>query len=84
MVDLKEKGLSKGELQSVASAVGGIDNLIDENCKDQDALNLVKYIAVEDRFDKILETQQILKMPIVRNGKQATVGYQPDVWKNWE
>lgn len=84
MVDLKEKGLSKGELQSVASAVGGIDNLIDENCKDQDALNLVKYIAVEDRFDKILETQQILKMPIVRNGKQATVGYHPDVWKNWE
>lgn len=84
MVDLKEKGLSKGELQSVASAVGGIDNLIDENCKDQDALNLVKYIAAEDRFDKIIETQQILKMPIVRNGKQATVGYQPDVWKNWE
>lgn len=84
MVDMKEKGLSKGELQSVASAVGGIDNLIDENCKDQDALNLVKYIATEDRFEKILETQQILKMPIVRNGKQATVGYQPDVWKSWE
>ena len=84
MVDMKEKGLSKGELQSVASAVGGIDNLIDDNCKDQDALNLVKYIAAEVRFDKILETQQILKMPIVRNGKQATVGYQPDVWKTWE
>lgn len=84
MVDMKEKGLSKGELQSVASAVGGIDNLIDNNCKDQDALNLVKYIAAEDRFDKILETQQILKMPIVRNGKKATVGYQPDVWKMWE
>lgn len=84
MVDMKEKGLSKGELQSVVSAVGGIDKLIDENCKDQDALNLVKYIAEEDRLDKILETQQILKMPIVRNGKQATVGYQPDIWKTWE
>lgn len=84
MVDMKEKGLSKGELQSVASAVGGIDKLIDENCKDQDALNLVKYIASEEKLDKILENQQILKMPIVRNGKQATVGYQPDIWKGWQ
>lgn len=81
---MKEKGLSKGELQSVASALGGIDNLINENCKDQDAFNIVKYIASEDKFDKVLETQQILKTPIVRNGKQATVGYQPDVWKGWE
>ena len=48
------------------------------------SLNLVKYIAAENRFDKIIETQQILKLPIVRNGKQATVGYQPDVWKTWE
>lgn len=67
-----------------ASALGGIDNLINENCKDQDVFNIVKYIASEDKFDKVLETQQILKTPIVRNGKQATVGYQPDVWKGWE
>lgn len=53
-----------------------------KNC--QDAFNIVKYIASEDKFDKVLETQQILKTPIVRNGKQATVGYQPDVWKGWE
>ena len=83
-IDMKEKGLSKGELTSVIQANGSIENLIDENCKDKDTLALIKYIADEDKFDKILENQQVIKTPVVRNGKQATVGYQPDVWKKWE
>ena len=83
-VDLKEKGLSKGEFNSVKQAVGGIDKLIDENAKDKDTLALIKYIADEDKEEKILENQQILMQPIVRNGKKATVGYQPDVWKGWD
>lgn len=82
-IDMKEKGMSKGELRSVCQAIGGIDNLLDEKTKDQDALALVKYISADEKEDKILENQQILKTPVVRNGKQATVGYQPDVWKNW-
>lgn len=82
-IDMKEKGLSKGEYNSVKQAVGGIDKMLDEKCKDQDALALVKYIAMEDKDDKILENQIVLKTPIVRNGKQATVGYSPDIWKNW-
>ena len=82
-VDLKEKGLSKGELTSVISAVGGLDALLDENAKDKDALALVRHIAAEDRLEKVLENQQVLIQPIVRNGKQATAGYQPDVWKGW-
>lgn len=83
-VDLKEKGLSKGEFNSVKQAVGGIDKLIDENAKDKDTLALIRYIADEDKEEKILENQQILMQPIVRNGKKATVGYQPDVWKGWD
>ena len=83
-VDLKEKGLSKGEFNSVKQAVGGLDNLIDENAKDKDTLALIKYIADEDKEEKILENQQILVQPIVRNGKKATVGYQPDVWNVWK
>ena len=82
--DLKEKGMSRGELQSVVQAVRDLSALLNENCKDQDALALVKYIAEEDRLEKLLESQQVLKTPIVRNGKQATVGYQPEVWKNWQ
>ena len=36
------------------------------------------------KFDKLLENQHVLAEPVVRNGKQATVGYAPDVWKTWE
>lgn len=83
-IDLKEKGMSKGELTSVIAAIGGLDMLLNPDARDKDALALVKYIAEEDKLDKVLENQQILKTPIVRNGRQATVRYQPDVWKNWE
>ena len=83
-IDLKQKGLSKGEFKSVCQAVGGLDQMIDPACKDKDLLALIKYIAAEDRFQKVLENQSVLKQPIVRNGRQATVGYQPDVWKTWE
>ena len=83
-VDLKEKGLSKGEFRKVSQAVGGLEAMIDENCKDKDLLALIKYIAAEDKAQKVLENQVVLKQPIVRNGKQATVGYQPEVWKTWQ
>ena len=83
-IDLKEKGLSKGEYTSVKQAVGGLDKLLNPNCKDQDALALIKYISDEDKDEKVLENQQVLLTPIVRNGKQATVGYKPEVWKEWK
>ena len=76
--------MSKGEFNSVKQAVGGYAKMIDENCKDKDLLALIQYIAEEDKEEKILENQQVLKTPLVRNGKKATVGYQPDVWKTWE
>ncbi|WP_026507646.1 arsenate reductase family protein [Butyrivibrio sp. MC2013] len=83
-IDLREKSMSKGEMTSVASAVGGLMNMIDPDAKDKDALALISYIADEDKLDKLLENQQLIKTPVVRNGKQATLGYQPDVWKKWE
>lgn len=51
--------------------------------KDKDILALIKYIADEDKLEKILENPQVIKTPVVRNGKQSTLGYQPDVWKGW-
>ena len=83
-IDMKEKGLSKGEFKSVCQAVGGYEKLIDPDCKDKNLLALLEYISAEDKMDKILENQKVIKIPIVRNGKQATVGYQPDVWKDWK
>ena len=81
---MKEKGMSKGEFTSVAQTNGGIENMIDPNCKDKDTVALIKYIAEEDKLEKILENQQVIKTPVVRNGKQSTLGYQPNVWKKWE
>ncbi|WP_313130460.1 arsenate reductase family protein [Anaerocolumna sp.] len=83
-IDMKEKAMSKGEYNSVKQAVGGLDKMLDENCKDKDAWALIKYIAAEDKDEKLLENQKLLKTPIVRNGKQATVGFQPDLWKEWK
>lgn len=83
-IDMREKGMSRGEFRSVCQAVGGYQNLIDQNCRDKDLLALITYIAEEDKEEKILENQKIIKTPIVRNGRQATVGYQPDVWKGWK
>ena len=82
-IDMKEKGMSKGEFNSVAQFNGGIENMIDWNGKDQDTLALIKYIAEEDKLEKILENPQVIKTPVVRNGKQSTIGYQPEVWKTW-
>lgn len=83
-IDMKEKGMSKGEFLSVAQVNGGIEHMIDQNCKDKDVLALITYIAAEDKVEKILENQQVIKTPIVRNGKQSTLGYMPEVWKKWE
>lgn len=82
-IDMIEKGMSKGEITSVAQANGGIENLINWEGKDQDTLALIKYIADEDRLGKILENPSVIKTPVVRNGKQSTFGYQPEVWKGW-
>ena len=51
--------------------------------KDKDLLAFIKYTVDEDKLAKVLENPQVLKTPVVRNGKQSTLGYQPDVWKGW-
>lgn len=82
-IDLKEKGLSKGELQSVKAAVG-LNNLINVNSKEYKKLNMDKIRGDSIKEENILNNPILCKTPIVRNGKQATVGYEPDIWKQWE
>lgn len=83
-VDLKKYGMSGGEFDSVLRAVGGIDNLVDWNGKSPD-LDLIRYMAnTAEKEDKVFENQMLIKMPVVRNGKQATVGYCPEIWGAWE
>ncbi len=80
-VDILSKGLSRGEQNSVIAAVGGIDALIDQNAKDYP---LIKYLLDDAKPDKLAECPNLYKTPIVRNGRLATVGYAPEVWKDWE
>lgn len=82
-VDLTIKGLSKGELQSVKTAVG-LNNLINDETKDYKRLNMDRIISAAIREEILLNNPGLYKTPIVRNGKLATVGYAPDVWKAWE
>ncbi|MGO5029499.1 arsenate reductase family protein [Candidatus Agathobaculum pullicola] len=82
MIDLTQKGMSRGELDSVLKAVGGLDAVLDEKSKGYASLTYLAYD--EDKKEKLLDDGTLLKTPIVRNGKQATVGYQPDIWANWE
>lgn len=80
-IDLPRFGISLREFESVKSCVG-LDALMDEKAKD---FELLKYLAYdEDKIHRMLENPSLIKTPIVRNGKKATVGYCPDVWKNWE
>lgn len=75
--------MSKGEFNSVAQVNGGLDNMINWEGKDKDLLALIKYTADEDKLEKVLENPQVIKTPVVRNGNQSTLGYQPDIWKGW-
>ena len=84
MVDLKEKGMSRWEFDNVARAVGGWQNLVDPAAKDKQTMALLDALVDWQKEDKLFENQQLLKQPIVRNGRQATVGYQPEVWASWQ
>ena len=84
MIDMKEKGMSRGEFDNVCRAVGGWAKLVDENAKDKDTLALLKWLDESQQADKLFENQQLFRQPIVRNGRQAAVGYCPEVWEKWE
>jgi arsenate reductase len=80
-IDLLRYGMSRGEFNSVKSAVG-LEAMIDEKAW---GYELIKYLAYDkDVEEKLLEDPSLIKTPIVRNGKQATVGFCPDVWKDWD
>lgn len=72
MIDMKEKGMSRGEFDNVCRAVGGWAKLVDENAKDKDTLALLKWLDESQQADKLFENQQLFRQPIVRNGRQAT------------
>lgn len=83
-IDLLRYGMSNGEFESVLWAVGGVDKLIDWEKKSPE-IDLLRYMDdTVVKEDKLFDHPELMKTPVVRNGRKATVGYCPEVWKQWE
>lgn len=79
-IDLDRYGMSRGELKSVVSAIG-LDKLINEKHKDAE---IIKAYAYDDnKLDALFDEPGLIKTPVVRNGRTATLGCCPDVWTEW-
>jgi arsenate reductase-like glutaredoxin family protein len=83
-IGLIKFGMSKSEYQSVKSDVGGLENLVDTQSKEYTEKHIEYLSSDDDKEIALLENPSMFRTPVVRNGKQATVGYEPDVWKGWE
>ena len=83
-IDLKQYGMSGREFDSVLRAVGGIDQLIDWDSKSQEIVNMRYMEDSRTKEDKVFDDPMLMRTPVVRNGKQATVGFCPETWTKWE
>ncbi len=83
-VDLLRYGLSGKEFDAVLRGVGGIDNLIDWGSKSEQ-ITLMRYMDDKRaKEDKVFDDPSLMRTPIVRNGKEVTLGYCPEIWAKWE
>ena len=76
--------MSKGEYRNVKSAIGTMQDFLDEKSKEYENLFIVHFANEDDIEERLLENPKMFKTPIVRNGKKATLGYKPEIWKTWE
>jgi len=81
-IDLNEKSMSKGELNSVLRSVS-INDLINNKCKEYIKLNFNNIRSTEIKAELLLKNQKVMNTPVVRNGGEATVGYNLEVWNEW-
>lgn len=83
-IDLVKFGMSGREFDNVLHALGGVDRLIDWDARDAD-VTLMKYMDdARAKEDKLFDNPRLMKTPVVRNGKQATAGYCPEIWAQWK
>lgn len=81
-IDISEKSMSKGELYSVLNSVN-INTLINDKSKEYTKLGFNNIRSVEIKAELLLKNQKVMKTPVVRNGKVATVGYDLEEWTRW-
>ena len=81
-VDVLKYGIGKRELESVAAAVG-LDNLCDKDSKAYRESVIAYTQSRETILSGLIEKPALLRLPIVRNGRLATIGYCPETWDKW-
>lgn len=81
-VDMLKYGVSKGEFDSIKTSIGLAD-LMNYDAKEYSILNLQHIVSSGMREEILLNNPKLFKSPIVRNGKQVTVGYKPEIWGKW-
>ena len=82
-IDIVKYGFSKGEYESVKNAVGGMAALIDVKSKEYTDQYMDHLASQEDAEERLFANPGMFRTPVVRNGKMATVGYKPDIWRGW-
>lgn len=83
LIDVTRKGISPGEYRQIREAVGGVRALLDEKSAAYAAC-FIAYLAREEQIEeKLLEHMELLKTPVVRDGRRAAVGYRPELWQAW-
>ena len=80
-IDTPSKGLSLREYQSVKQKVG-FDALVDKKSRAYERLYMA-HITVNVQEQNLLDYPELFVTPIVRNGKDATVGFHPEIWETW-
>ena len=83
-IDLLRYGFSPKEFDAVLRAIGHIDKLINWELKDQQITNMKYMDDAHAKEDRVFDDPTLIRTPVVRNGKQVTVGYCPEIWAEWE
>ncbi|MBR5543721.1 MAG: ArsC family transcriptional regulator [Oscillospiraceae bacterium] len=82
-IDLPRFGLSPKEFELVKSKAG-LDAMINTKAKNYSS-SFIAYLADDTaKAEKLMDDPSLITTPIVRNGREITIGFCPDVWKNWE
>lgn len=82
-VDLNERAASLGELRRFAQKFG-VGALIDSSSVAFQELGLRQARMSDDSWlMKLADEPLLLKLPLVRNGSQVTVGLHESTWKSW-
>jgi arsenate reductase (glutaredoxin) len=82
-VDLNERAASVGELRRFAQKFG-VEALLDRDSRRFEELGLRSARYGEDAWlTRLADEPLLLRMPLVRNQNQLTIGDAVETWKTW-